>query len=77
MVYTTSVFLPKDAVVVGLFYQTDPVDTTQIHLPKVSLLEGLEIQPGCAEQSLDIPRDQKNVSGRMATTVGAAHAGEP
>ena len=52
------------------------MDTAEIHLPKVSLLEGLQIQPGCDEQPVDIPRDQKYVSRRMATAVGAAHTGE-
>jgi hypothetical protein len=76
MVYTTSAVLPKDAVIVGLFYQADAVDTAQVHLPKVFLLEGLQIQTGCGKQPLDIPGNQKHVSGGTAATVGAAHAGE-
>jgi hypothetical protein len=76
-VYTASVFLPKDAVVVRFLDQTDAVDSTQHHFPAVSLLERLQVQSRTGEKSFDVTTDQENVSGGMATAVGAAHATKP
>jgi hypothetical protein len=75
-VYTASVFLPKDAVVIRFFFQAYPMDSAQVYLPEVSPLERIEIQSSGREQSLEVTLGQEYVPGGVAAAVGAAHTGK-
>jgi hypothetical protein len=75
-VYTASVILPKDAVVVRLFDEADAPDAAQVHLTEKALPERPRIQSRRDQQSLDISADQEHVAGGMTAAVGAANTGE-
>jgi hypothetical protein len=75
-VYTASITLPEDAVVVRFFDEADAPDAAQVHLSEIAFLKRDGIQSRRDQQTLHISADQEHVAGGVTAAVGAANTGK-